>query len=278
MRCKGWQRTCPPAPANGPARHTRAGYTRGAGTRLLLALLGLLVLSSAAAWAGPSLTLSLADGGEDGAKPERIASGLQILLLLTVLSVAPAIVLMMTSFTRIVIVLSFVRQALSTQQMPPNQIVVGLALLLTFFVMTPTWQAVHGQALQPYLDGQISATEALKQGSVPLRQFMLHQTREQDLALFASMASREKPRTAEDLPMTVVVPGFMISELRTAFQMGFVIYLPFLIIDMVIASVLMSMGMLMLPPAMISLPFKILLFVIVDGWHLVVRSLLASFQ
>jgi flagellar biosynthetic protein FliP len=297
MRCTGWQPIIRPAPAGGPVGHPghgtrvrrpgsggrapRRGHGDGAGgaaARLLLAVLGLMVLLSAAAWAGPSLTLSLADDGEAGAKPEKIASGLQILLLLTVLSVAPALVLMMTSFTRIVIVLSFVRQALSTQQMPPNQVVVGLALLLTFFVMTPTWQAVNSQALQPYLDGQISATEALKQGSTPLRTFMLHQTREQDLALFASMASREKPRTADDLPLTVVMPGFMISELRTAFQMGFVIYLPFLIIDMVIASVLMSMGMLMLPPAMISLPFKILLFVIVDGWHLVVRSLLASFR
>jgi len=268
MRCTGWQRSSQSG-RSAPA----AAMARG-----LLIGLGLMALFSAAAWAGPSLTLSLADGGEAGEKPEKIAAGLQILLLLTVLSVAPALVLMMTSFARIVIVLSFVRQALSTQQMPPNQIVVGLALLLTFFVMTPTWQAVNGQALQPYLDGQISATEALKQGTTPLRQFMLQQTREQDLALFASMASRDKPRTAEDLPMTVVMPGFMISELRTAFQMGFVIYLPFLIIDMVIASVLMSMGMLMLPPAMISLPFKILLFVIVDGWHLVVRSLVASFQ
>ncbi len=229
------------------------------------------------ALAGPSLTLSLDDepGGET--EPGQVAAGLQILLLLTVLSVAPAIVLMMTSFARIVVVLSFVRQALSTQQMPPNQVMIGLALLMTIFVMAPTWDVVHSQALRPYLDGEINATEALDRGAAPLREFMLKQTREQDLALFAGMASREKPRSADDLPMTVIVPGFMVSELRTAFQMGFVIYLPFLIIDMVIASVLMSMGMLMLPPAMISLPFKILLFVIVDGWHLVVRSLLASF-
>ena len=270
MRCTGRQLTRP------SRRARRRGRT--AATRAIAAMLLFAALLTAVAWAGPSLTLSLSDDGEAGAKPQRVATGLQILLLLTVLSVAPALVLMMTSFTRIVIVLSFVRQALSTQQMPPNQVIVGLALMLTFFVMTPTWQVVNSQALQPYLDGQISATEALKQGSAPLRTFMLHQTREQDLALFASMTSREKPHSPDDLPLSVVVPSFMISELRTAFQMGFVIYLPFLIIDMVIASVLMSMGMLMLPPAMISLPFKILLFVIVDGWHLVVRSLLASFQ
>ncbi|MCK4304572.1 MAG: flagellar type III secretion system pore protein FliP [Candidatus Eisenbacteria sp.] len=230
------------------------------------------------AMAGPSLTLSLDDAEEVASEPRKIATGLQILLLLTVLSVAPALVLMMTSFARIVIVLSFVRQALSTQQMPPNQVLVGLALLMTFFVMTPTWQHVHDQALKPYLDGEISATDALKEGVGPLRAFMLQQTREKDLGLFAAMVVEEKPETAADLPLTVVVPAFMISELRTAFQMGFVIYLPFLIIDMVIASVLMSMGMLMLPPAMISLPFKILLFVIVDGWHLVVRSLVESFS
>lgn len=243
---------------------------------LLVALLGGL----APALAGPSLTLSLDDqGGDEAADANRgkVATGLQILLLMTILSVAPALVLMMTSFARIVVVLSFVRQALSTQQMPPNQVLVGLALLMTFFVMTPTWHQMHEGAIKPYLEGEMSAPDAMKVGSAPLRKFMLKQTREKDLALFTQMVIKEKPQTVEDLPMTVIVPSFMISELRTAFQMGFVIYLPFLIIDMVIASVLMSMGMLMLPPAMISLPFKVLLFVIVDGWHLVVRSLVASF-
>jgi len=241
---------------------------------VLLALLG----GGATAGAGPALTLSLDDGsGTPGEEPP-IATGLQILLLMTVLSVAPALVLMVTSFARIVVVLSFVRQALSTQQMPPNQVLVGLALLMTFFVMAPTWQAVHDDALRPYLDGELSATAALEQGSGPLRDFMLTQTREKDLQLFAGMADIDRPETRADLPLTVLVPAFMISELRTAFQMGFVIYLPFLIVDMVIASVLMSMGMLMLPPAMISLPFKILLFVLVDGWHLVVNSLVSSFK
>jgi flagellar biosynthesis protein FliP len=246
-----------------------------AGVGLLLVLMG----AASAAWAGPSLTLSLDDGddGDAGASPEKISTGLQILLLMTILSVAPALVLMMTSFARIVIVLSFVRQALATQQMPPNQVLIGLALLMTFFVMAPTYHTMHETAMKPYLDGDLSATDALREGSAPLREFMLRQTREKDLALFVSMLKQEKPQTAADLPMTAIVPAFMTSELRTAFQMGFVIYLPFLIIDMVIASVLMSMGMLMLPPAMISLPFKILLFVLVDGWHLVVKSLVSSF-
>ncbi len=255
---------------------------KGSARRLRLGLLGaMLLLLGSGMWcgtqAGPSLTLSLDEAGDASEEPEKIATGLQILLLLTVLSVAPALVLMMTSFARIVIVLSFVRQALSTHQMPPNQVLVGLALLMTFFVMAPTWHVMHETSLKPYMDGEISATDALKEGTGPLRTFMLKQTREKDLALFAGMLKQEKPETIHDLPMTVIVPAFMTSELRTAFQMGFVIYLPFLIIDMVIASVLMSMGMLMLPPAMISLPFKILLFVIADGWHLVVRSLVASF-
>jgi len=245
---------------------------------LLLALWG----AASPAAAGPSLTLSFDDapGAVAGAaaQPQKVGAALQILLLLTILTVAPALVLMVTSFTRIVIVLSFLRQALSTQQMPPNQVIVGLALLMTFFVMTPTWNVVNEQAVRPYMDGQLSATDALKQGAGPLRTFMLKQTREKDLGLFASMSEQPRPATVEQLPLSVVVPAFMISELRTAFQMGFVIYLPFLIVDMVIASVLMSMGMLMLPPAMISLPFKILLFVLVDGWHLVVSSLIASFR
>jgi flagellar biosynthesis protein FliP len=245
---------------------------------LLLALWG----AACPAAAGPSLTLSFdnAPGATPGspAQPQKIGAALQILLLLTILTVAPALVLMVTSFTRIVIVLSFVRQALSTQQMPPNQVIIGLSLLMTFFVMTPTWNVVNEQAVRPYMDGQLSATDAVKQGAGPLRTFMLKQTREKDLELFAGMTDQPRPASVDQLSLSVVVPAFMISELRTAFQMGFVIYLPFLIVDMVIASVLMSMGMLMLPPAMISLPFKILLFVLVDGWHLVVRSLLMSFR
>jgi flagellar biosynthetic protein FliP len=248
---------------------------------VLLGIAGLL-LAVAGCWtpaaAGASLTLSFDDAPNAAAQPQKIASALQILLLITILTVAPALVLMVTSFTRIIVVLSFVRQALSTNQMPPNQVLVGLALLMTFFVMSPTWNAVHDQAVRPYMDGQISATDAMKQGAGPLRTFMLKQTREKDLELFAGMSGQPRPETPEQLSLSTVVPAFMISELRTAFQMGFVIYLPFLIVDMVIASVLMSMGMLMLPPAMISLPFKILLFVLVDGWHLIVGSLLTSFR
>jgi len=247
----------------------------------LVAALALVLLALGAAvpaHAGPTLTLSLDDGPAGEAGPQKIATGLQILLLLTVLTVAPALVLMVTSFARIVIVLAFVRQALSTNQLPPNQILVGLALLMTFFVMTPTWQAVNQHALQPYLNGEMSIGDAVKEGAAPLRTFMLKQTREKDLELFVGMTPGDRPRAPDELPLTTVVPAFMISELKTAFQMGFVIYLPFLVVDMVVASVLMSMGMLMLPPAMISLPFKILLFVLVDGWHLVVSSLLRSFS
>ncbi|MCK4412075.1 MAG: flagellar type III secretion system pore protein FliP [Candidatus Eisenbacteria sp.] len=245
-----------------------------------LALILLLLVAGgwfATAQAGPSVTFSLDDQGDADAGPRQVATALQVLLMITVLTVAPALVLMVTGFARIVVVLSFVRQALSTHQMPPNQILVGLALLMTFFVMSPTWHAVHESAVRPYLTGELSADQALKEGTGPLRDFMLEQTRERDLKLFAGMAAIEQPEGPEQLPLTVVIPAFMISELRTAFQMGFVIYLPFLIVDMVIASVLMSMGMLMLPPAMISLPFKILLFVLVDGWHLVVSSLVRSF-
>ncbi|MBM3317128.1 MAG: flagellar type III secretion system pore protein FliP [Candidatus Eisenbacteria bacterium] len=253
------------------------------GIRLTLCALAAIAVAAGCgalspASAGASFTLSFDDAPGGAAQPQKVSTALQILLLLTVLTVAPALVLMVTSFTRIVVVLSFVRQALSTQQMPPNQVLVGLALLMTFFVMTPTWNAVHDQAVRPYLEGEVSVTEALKTGAVPLREFMLKQTREKDLELFVGMSGRPRPESPAELSLAAIVPAFMISELRTAFQMGFVIYLPFLIVDMVIASVLMSMGMLMLPPAMISLPFKILLFVLVDGWHLVVSSLVASFR
>jgi len=190
----------------------------------------------------------------------------------------PAILLMVTSFARIVVVLSFLRQAMSTPQMPPNQILLALALFLTFFVMGPTFDTIHHQALRPYLDGEMTSLEALKTGAEPVREFMLRQTREKDLALFVQLSRSPRPETSEELSLAVITPAFMISELKTAFEIGFMLYLPFLIIDLVVASVLMSMGMLMLPPAMISLPFKVLLFVLVDGWNLVVRSLVTSFR
>lgn len=226
----------------------------------------------------PALIPSVTVGVEGASKPKDVVASLQILVLLTVLSLAPAILIMMTSFTRIIVVLSFVRNALATQQMPPNQVLVGLALFLTFFVMAPTWNQINTQAVQPYLAGQISQQEAMDKASAPLKDFMLKQTREKDLALFVNLAQLPKPNGPGDLPLQVVVPAFAISELKTAFQIGFAIFIPFIVIDMVVASTLMSMGMLMLPPMMISLPFKILLFVMVDGWNLIVRALVMSFR
>lgn len=206
------------------------------------------------------------------------ASALSLLLLITVLSLAPAILVLMTSFTRIVIVLGFVRTSLGTQQMPPNQVLIGLALFMTMFIMAPTFSTLNETALQPYLKGELTQTEALQKASVPMKEFMYKHTREKDLLLFMNYTKTEKPATYQDIPITVLVPAYAISELKTAFQMGFMIFIPFLVIDMVVASTLMAMGMMMLPPVMISLPFKILLFVLVDGWYLVVKSLLTSFN
>ncbi len=203
---------------------------------------------------------------------------LQLFLVLTVLSLAPAILITMTSFTRIIVVLSFVRNALGTQQVPPNQVLIGLALFLSFFVMAPTWQQINKDALQPYLNKQIAQDEAIKRAEEPMRSFMLKQTREKDLALFVELAKIGQPKTYKDIPTYVLIPAFVISELKTAFQIGFVIFLPFIVIDMVVASTLMSMGMMMLPPMLISLPFKILLFVMVDGWDLIVKSLVVGFH
>ncbi|MBZ0267732.1 flagellar type III secretion system pore protein FliP [bacterium] len=214
---------------------------------------------------------------EDATEPSKVTVTLQILALMTVLSLAPAFLILTTSFTRIAVVLSFLRTALGTQQLPPNQIIIGLSLFLTFFVMAPTWKAVNEEALQPYLNGDLAMQEAGTRAASTMKGFMLRNTRAEDLGLFVELRAGDVPDGPEDLGLEVVVPSFVISELRTAFQMGFVLYVPFLVIDMVVASVLMSMGMLMLPPVLISLPFKILLFVLVDGWHLVVRSLAGSF-
>jgi flagellar biosynthesis protein FliP len=213
----------------------------------------------------------------DGTNKGGLSTPIQIMLLLTILSVIPAILVSVTSFTRLIIVSHFLRQALGTQTMPPNQVLIGLALFLTYFIMQPVGDRINQQALQPMLDGKITEMQALDQASVPLRQFMLRYTREKDLALFLNIAKEPKPRNREDLPMRVVIPSFMISELKTAFQIGFVLYIPFMIIDMVVASILLSLGMMQLPPVMISTPFKILLFVMVDGWNLVIGSLVKSF-
>ncbi|UQT53416.1 flagellar type III secretion system pore protein FliP [Bacillus velezensis] len=198
-------------------------------------------------------------------------------MLLTVFSVAPGILILMTCFTRIVIVLSFVRTSLATQNMPPNQVLIGLALFLTFFIMAPTFSEINKEALTPLMDNKISLDEAYTKAEKPIKEYMSKHTRQKDLALFMNYAKMKKPESIQDIPLTTMVPAYAISELKTAFQMGFMIFIPFLIIDMVVASVLMSMGMMMLPPVMISLPFKILLFVLVDGWYLIVKSLLDSF-
>ncbi|WP_042223760.1 flagellar type III secretion system pore protein FliP [Oceanobacillus manasiensis] len=209
--------------------------------------------------------------------PSNIATSVKLLLLLTVLSLAPGILILMTSFTRIIIVLSFVRTSLATQQMPPNQVLIGIALFLTFFIMAPVFTEVYDEALQPLFDEEITLDEAYERASTPMKDFMAEHTRQKDLALFMNYAELEKPETVQEIPLTTLVPAFAISELKTAFQMGFMIFVPFLIIDMAVASVLMSMGMMMLPPVMISLPFKILLFVLVDGWYMITHSLLDGF-
>ncbi|MBR3121567.1 flagellar type III secretion system pore protein FliP [Oceanobacillus profundus] len=209
--------------------------------------------------------------------PANVSTSVRLILLLTIFSLAPGILILMTSFTRIIIVLSFVRTSLATQQMPPNQVLIGLALFLTFFIMAPTFSEVYQEALQPLFDEEITLDEAYENASAPLKDFMARHTRQKDLALFLDYTQTEPPETVQDIPLTTLVPAFAISELKTAFQMGFMIFIPFLIIDMAVASVLMSMGMMMLPPVMISLPFKILLFVLVDGWYLITQSLLNGF-
>lgn len=209
--------------------------------------------------------------------PGAVSTSVKMLLLLTVLSLAPAILILMTSFARIIIVLSFVRSALATQQMPPNQVLVGLALFLTFFIMAPTFTQVNDQALKPLFAEEISLDEAYEKASEPFKEFMGKHTRQKDLDLFLRYNQVDRPETMADIPLTMMVPAFALSEIKTAFQMGFMVFIPFLVIDMIVASVLMSMGMMMLPPVMISLPFKILLFVLVDGWYLIVKSLLQSF-
>lgn len=210
--------------------------------------------------------------------PADVSTSLQILLLLTVLTLAPAILTLMTSFTRTVIVLSFIRNALGTNQVPPNQVLVGLALFLTAFIMAPIFGTVYNDAFLPYMDGEITLEQMWNDGMEPVRGFMLRNTREKDLEMFISLRGDERPETVDDVDTFTLIPAFVISELKTAFQLGFVIFIPFLVIDMVVASTLMGMGMMMLPPVMISLPFKILLFILVDGWHLVVSSLLSSFS
>lgn len=210
--------------------------------------------------------------------PQDVGTTVQLLLLLTVLSLAPSILILMTSFTRIVIVLGFVRTSLGTQQMPPNQVIIGLALFLTFFIMAPVFSQVNHDAIQPYMKGKLTQTQATEKAEAPFKTFMAKQTRQKDLELFLNYGHYKQPKSVQAIPISALIPAYTISELKTAFEMGFMIFIPFLIIDMVVASILMSMGMMMLPPVMISLPFKILLFVMVDGWYLIVKSLLISYS
>jgi flagellar biosynthesis protein FliP len=247
------------------------------GLKILVFILPLILLTACSTnpqLSAPGVTLTIGQANQ----PKEVSTGVQLLVLLTVLSVAPSIIIMATSFTRIVIVLSLVRNAIGTQTVPPTQVIVGLALMLTFFVMAPTYTQIDQQAIQPYVKGEIDQETAIKKGIEPVRTFMFRQTRDKDLELFVSLNGQERPKTRDDISTVVLLPAFIISELRTAFTMGFVIYVPFLIMDMVVSSVLLSMGMMMLPPSLISLPFKLLLFVMVDGWYLIAQSLVTSFK
>jgi len=253
---------------------------------LLLALAALPVAAQSAgaaagagagAGTGAIAPFKFSLGLESGQQPQDVDVAIKVLFTITLLALAPSIILLMTSFTRIVIVLSFVRSALSLQGTPANQVLIGLSLFLTYFIMEPVWAKIDANALQPYMNKQITSQQALDEAAKPIRAFMLKQARPKDIDLFAGMA-KLGPTAAEELPLRVVIPGFVISELRTAFQMGFLLFIPFMLIDLVVATVLMSLGMMMMPPATISMPLKILLFVLVDGWSLVVRSLVLSFS
>jgi flagellar biosynthetic protein FliP len=243
---------------------------------LAFAIFGLATLTASAQSGAPLVPFKVNLGVETASQPKDVDVGIKVLFAITLLSLAPSIILLMTSFTRIVIVLSFVRSALSLQGTPANQIIIGLSLFMTYFIMDPVWKKIDANALQPYMANQISSEQAMTEASIPIRNFMLAQTRPKDVELFVAIA-KLPPTTPAELPLKVVIPGFIISELRTAFQMGFLLFVPFILIDLVVATILMSLGMMMMPPATISLPLKILLFVLVDGWELVTRSLLQSF-
>lgn len=242
---------------------------------LLIAFLVMFVgiLSAKAQVAFPTINIGMANANT----PQEFSKGIQILVILTILTLAPSILIMTTAFTRIVIVLSLTRQAIGTGNLPPGQVIVGLALILTFFVMSPTFNKINTEAFQPYMNNKITQQAALQRGIEPIRQFMFKQTDEVELALFVKMAKIRKPATTADVPTYVLLPSFIISELKTAFKIGFMIFIPFLVIDIVVASILVSMGMLFLPPPMIATPFKIILFVLIDGWHLIAKSLVEGF-
>lgn len=244
-------------------------------THAAAALAAVTVLAgNLAAQTIPKISIEVGEASD----PTDLSSTLQIIILMTVLALAPSILIMVTSFVRIVIVLSFLRHAMGISQMPPNQLLIALALILTFFIMTPVVDQAYNNGIKPYLEQEMPKEEAFANAVEPFKKFMLAQTREKDLALFVNIAKLDKPENSDDIPLQVLVPGYVISELRIAFQIAFVLFIPFLVIDMVVASVLMSMGMMMLPPIIVSLPFKILLFVLVDGWYLLVKSLVESFH
>ncbi len=244
------------------------------------ALIIILILSAVTlnVWSEPLPIPKIGLNIEAAENPQDVATSMQILFILTILSLAPSLLIMLTSFTRIIIVLSFTRNALGTQSMPPNQVLIGLALFLTFFIMSPVITEINDTAFQPYTNGEITQEEAIKKAEAPIRTFMFKYTREKDLALFLKLGQVNQPLAKSDIPTSTLIPAFIISELKTAFEIGFFLYIPFLMIDMVVSSVLMSMGMMMLPPIMISMPFKILLFVMVDGWNLIVKSLILGFK
>ncbi len=247
--------------------------------RSLLVLFGvifLLVMQGSAEAAPLIPNINIGIGTSEN--PQDVSTTMQLLGILTLMSLAPGILIMTTSFIRIIVVIGFLRNALATQNVPPNQVMISLALFLTFYLMAPYWSQANEQGIQPYLAGQISQEEAIQNVVEPMREFMFRQTRESDLALFVNLSEAERPETQDDVSTFTLIPAFVISELKTGFQLGFMIYVPFIVIDMIVASTLMSMGMMMLPPVMISMPFKILLFVMVDGWHLLIRSLILTFR
>ncbi|MEN8257737.1 MAG: flagellar type III secretion system pore protein FliP [Thermodesulfobacteriota bacterium] len=250
------------------------GNVKHPATCLFLAVLAIIILPKLSLAATlPTIQVGVTETDD----PKQMATIIEILLVFTVLSMAPAILLMTTSFTRLVVAFSFLKNAMGTQQMPPSQVLIALALFLSLFIMSPVFSQINTAAVKPYMAEKIGLEDAFQEGIKPLRAFMFKQTRQKDLALFLSFTKMEKPQNKEAIPTSVLIPAFMISELKTAFQIGFILFLPFLVIDMVVASVLLSMGMMMLPPVMVSLPFKLLLFVLVDGWYLIVGSLVKSF-
>ena len=245
-------------------------------TRLFFICAAIMLLMNCAEAAPIIPSVNVEVGTADN--PDQVASTLQIIAVLTLATIAPGILMMTTSFVRIVVIIGFLRNALATQNVPPNQVIVSLAMFLTFYIMAPYWSQANDNGLQPYLAGQISQEEAITNVLEPMREFMFRQTRESDLALFVNLSEAERPETQEDVSTFTLIPAFIISELKTAFQIGFMLYVPFIVIDMIVATTLMSMGMMMLPPVMISLPFKILLFVMIDGWHLLIQSIIVSFR